>query len=102
MKPDSDEPDPPTFPLFPYGPIFVVSEARAVLRAAGLAPAALLPRHLAGDWGDVDANDQQRNDEALLCDARLVSRYVLATGQTVCVVTEADRSSTTVLLRMDN
>ena len=55
-------------------------------------------RHIRGDWGEVCGEDQQRNDEALKCGERLLSAYHSAAGIKFWVITEADRSATTVLL----
>lgn len=57
----------------------------------------LIDRHLGGDWGEVDREDWAANDRALLAGARLLSAYTVS-GTKVWVITEADRSATTVLL----
>ena len=57
----------------------------------------LLDRHSAGDWGDVCDEDKQANDEALESGDRILSSYRLS-GTKVWVITEADRSATTILL----
>jgi hypothetical protein len=55
-------------------------------------------RHAQGDWGDLDDHDTKVNEDALAQGERLLSCYVLAgTGNQVWVITEADRSVTTVL-----
>ena len=58
-------------------------------------------RHQACDWGDVDADDRQRNDCALKKGTRLVSVYRSSAGVKFYIITEADRSLTTVLLPSD-
>lgn len=58
-------------------------------------------RHQAGDWGEVDAHDRAANEQALREGARLLSVYCSAAGVTFWIITEADRSSTTVLLPQD-
>ena len=63
--------------------------------------AAALRRHAAGDWGDVTPDDRAANDAALKSGERLLSVYRSATGTTFWVLTEADRSATTVLLPDD-
>lgn len=60
-----------------------------------------IQRHQAGDWGDIDAHDRAANDRALKEGARLFSVYRSATGLTFWIITEADRSSTTILLPQD-
>ncbi len=62
---------------------------------------AALRRHAAGDWGDVTPGDRAANDDALKSGERLLSVYQSATGTTFWVLTEADRSATTVLLPDD-
>ena len=57
----------------------------------------LLRRHAAGDWGDLDAHDRGENSRALKTGARIFSAYETPAGR-VWVITEADRSSTCVLL----
>ena len=62
---------------------------------------ALLRRHLAGDWGDVDDEDKAMNDAALVDGSRLLSAYHVGDSQTPIkfwIITEADRSFTTLLL----
>ena len=59
---------------------------------------ASLRRHVTGDWGNIDAEDKAANDQALLSGGRLVSSYLGKDGTKFWVITEADRSSTTVLL----
>ena len=73
--------------------------AMEALQAEEMVPWALLVRHAKGDWGDLGDEDKQANQDALVTGARLFSAYVLPkTQQKVWVITEADRSSTTLLL----
>jgi hypothetical protein len=55
-------------------------------------------RHAAGDWGELVAEDKAANDEALKGGGRLLSRYLSTAGEPFWIITEADRSATTVLL----
>ena len=57
-----------------------------------------LARHQSGDWGDVDAEDQQENEFSLGRRLRLLSAYHARSGLKFWIITEADRSATTVLL----
>lgn len=59
----------------------------------------LLARHAIGDWGDLDMQDKQLNDDALRLDGRILSSYRVSPeiGK-VWIITEWDRSYTTVLL----
>ncbi len=88
--------------LFELGRIVATPEALRALEGAGLTPDALLARHRRGDWGDLDEHDKQENERAL-DGARLVSAYDLPNGKTsygrtVWIITEDDRSVTTLLL----
>lgn len=73
----------------------------AALRAIALAGddyLRLLARHRAGDWGTVPPEDWRANDWALIHGERILSAYTLASGEKVWVITEWDRSATTILL----
>ena len=59
---------------------------------------ASLHRHAAGDWGDLDAADKVENDRALVHGGRFVSSFLARDGTKFWIITEADRSATTVLL----
>jgi hypothetical protein len=71
-----------------------------VLKAAGgedLRP--YLSRHARGDWGTASAADGRANDRGLKEGTRLLSAYMLRDGTTkIWIITEADRSATTILL----
>ena len=85
-------------PLFPYGRAVATPGALAALSLAGIAPEALLDRHVRGDWGELCEEDRQMNAEALSTGGRLLSAYALPDGTRVWIITEADRSATTLLL----
>lgn len=57
-----------------------------------------LARHYSGDWGDVCTDDAQANEQALADGTRILSAYHTSDGTKFWVITEADRSSTCVLL----
>jgi hypothetical protein len=57
-----------------------------------------LSRHASGDWGELDAHDRRANEYALEHGLRVLSAYTLSSGQKIWVITEADRSNTTILL----
>jgi hypothetical protein len=84
--------------LFPLGLLVATHGALKVLKANGIIPLRLIARHSLGDWGDVGPDDARVNDNALHSGTRILSSYQLADGAQVWVITEADRSSTTVLL----
>jgi hypothetical protein len=58
----------------------------------------LIERHRAGDWGDVRPEDWAANDQALLDKRRIFSAYTTACGDRIWIVTEWNRSFTTILL----
>ena len=60
-----------------------------------------IQRHQSGDWGDVDEHDREANNRALTEGTRLFSVYHAATGMKFWIITEADRSVTTVLMPED-
>jgi hypothetical protein len=60
-----------------------------------------LSRHVRGDWGTLDAEDRESNERALKHGGRLVSSYVSIGKVKFCIITECDRSVTTVLLPED-
>ena len=57
-----------------------------------------LRRHLSGDWGDIGIEDQQSNEDAIRKGERLLSAYRTSRGTKLWIITEADRSVTTLLL----
>ena len=62
---------------------------------------AALTRHATGDWGELDEQDWKANDEALEYGARLLSAYSTADGIRFWIITEHDRSVTTLLLPLE-
>ena len=87
-----------TKPKFSLGHVVGTPGAMAALVASGLSPGELLRRHAAGDWGDVSAADAKANDESLVGGERLLSSYRTSNGTKIWIITEADRSATTLLL----
>lgn len=55
-------------------------------------------RHQSGDWGELSAHDRQENEYSLTHELRLLSVYHAESGTKFYVITEADRSVTTILL----
>ena len=60
-----------------------------------------LARHMSGDWGDMSDADRQANEQALKDGSRLFSAYQVREDTRIWIITEADRSATTVLLPED-
>lgn len=93
----------PAKPLFSLGRVLMTPTAQAALEQRGT-PAlvqTMLNRHVLGDWGDVCAEDSANNDQALQNGERLLSVYRVDDQLTLWVVTEWDRSHTTILLPED-
>jgi hypothetical protein len=80
------------------GPLFVTPGALEALHAANVPVGDLLTRHLHGDWGDLSTEDRMQNDLALETGLRVLSCYALPGNGKVWIITEWDRSATTVLL----
>ena len=95
---DDAEPTPPATFRFPLGRVVATPGALAALTQAGADPRRLLARHARGDWGDLDAEDRAANERAIATGERLLSAYRLPSGDRVWIITEADRSSTCLLL----
>jgi hypothetical protein len=86
---------------FPLGQMTATPDA---LREFALSEESMLPyifRHACGYWGDVDAEDAAANDEARENGERILSAYNLRSGTRIWIITEADRSSTCILLPED-
>ncbi|RDS99291.1 hypothetical protein DWU95_36425 [Burkholderia contaminans] len=83
------------------GRLFAAPAAIDVLSDVQVSIVDLLIRHVRGDWGDIPEADREQNELSVDVGLRLLSSYVLPNGQTVWVITEWDRSSTTFLLPGD-
>jgi hypothetical protein len=84
--------------LFALGAIVATSGALRAFEQTADDYSALLDRHQAGDWGEIEPEDRGVNEEALKEGARIFSVYRLSDGTKVWIITEADRSSTCILL----
>ena len=85
-------------PVIALGQVVATPGALEALEHAHVQPFQLLARHQAGDWGEVCVEDKQLNDGALSDGTRVLSAYTLDTGVKIWIITEADRSATTLLL----
>jgi len=83
---------------FPLGRVVSTPGALSALEKAEQLPAEFLDRHVNGDWGEVADADQQENELAVAQGFRILSAYTTSTGDHIWIVTEADRSATTILL----
>jgi hypothetical protein len=88
----------PTIPLFPPGRLVATPGALALLERVNKSPLEFLSRHLRGDWGDLCQEDKTENELSLKYGLRLVSSYPITDTEKLWVITEADRSVTTLLL----
>jgi hypothetical protein len=84
---------------FRLGHLVSTPKALAILTQDDILTA--IYRHSAGDWGEVDDHDRCQNESALEKGGRLFSVYRSIRGVTFWIITEADRSSSTVLLPAD-
>ena len=86
-------------PKFPLGDAVITPNALSRLTQEDFGRG--LARHQSGDWGDVCEDDRKENDLALAKGFRLLSVYRARNGIKFWIITEADRSSTTVLMPED-
>lgn len=80
------------------GQLVATPGAIAAMAKASQDPAQLLARHRGGDWGELDEEDRAANDAAVTGGGRILSAYRLSDGTKIWIITEADRSSTCILL----
>lgn len=87
-------------PVMPFdlGEVVATPGALDELERQQVLPIALLSKHLRGDWGSVSADDALANDYALKDGDRLLSSYTIAANVRIWIITEADRSVTTLML----
>ena len=85
-------------PRFIPGRLIITAGVDTLIHEGRLNPLPYLRRHVRADWGDLCEADRRRNDTALLSGERLLSSYQVAPDLTVWIITEADRSVTTLLL----
>lgn len=83
---------------FKLGQTLITRGAQGALKEAGQSPHEFLQRHERGDWGEVSEDDQQENEISVKEGFRILSAYCTSKGKRVWVITEADRSATTILL----
>ncbi len=83
---------------FALGQVVATPGALDALETAVQSALDFISRHASGDWGEVDEHDRKENELSLQQGFRLMSVYTLRTGVKIWIITEADRSSTTILL----
>jgi hypothetical protein len=85
-------------PKFRLGKLVSTPGALAALTEAGQSPMVFVSQHVVGNWGVCCEEDRQANEDALKNGDRLFSVYRTAKGVKIWIITEADRSSTCILL----
>ena len=88
-------------PLFPLGRIVATPGALAAIEAAEQSLDEFIHRHHTGDWGDLEEEDIRENEFSLKNNLRLLSAYHIKGKIKIWLITEADRSVTTILLPDD-
>lgn len=84
---------------FELGQLVATPGALELLGELGISPSYLLDRHMVGDWGSVPKEDALENELSAERGYRIVSNYPVGDeGRKVWIITEADRSSTCILL----
>ena len=83
---------------FALGRVVATPGALSALQKAEQLPAEFLDRHVNGDWGDVPEADKQENEFSVEQGFRILSAYTTSAGDPIWILTEADRSATTMML----
>jgi histidine ammonia-lyase len=83
---------------FNLGQTFITPGAEEAIQIAGQTEIEFLRRHMSCDWGDLSEDDIRENELSLKEGLRLLSAYQTGKGQKLWIITEADRSATTILL----
>jgi hypothetical protein len=98
LRQNSDTTRPNVGARFAMGQTFITPGAQDALEISGETPIQFLRRHVSADWGELSEEDVQENELSLREGLRLLSVYRTAKGQKIWIITEADRSATTILL----
>ena len=85
-------------PRFQPGHLCMTPRVQALIEQGDLDPVEHLQRHICGDWGDISANDAKANECALRDQDQLVSAYRITDKIRLLIITESDRTVTTLLL----
>src|SRR6202165_5754428 len=83
---------------FTLGQTYITPGAEDALQIAGQTAIEFLRRHMSCDFGQLSEHDLRENQLALRKGFRLLSNYRIGQGQRLWIITEADRSATTILL----
>ncbi len=85
-------------PRFPLGRILATPGALRALKQTNQSPFEFLERHQAGDWGELCEEDKRENEFSVQSGFRILSAYRTRNEVKIWIITEADRSVTTLLL----
>src|SRR6266581_3793328 len=88
----------PSITRFALGQTFITPGAEEALMIAGQTGIEFLRRHMSQDWGELSDEDVRENELSLREGFRVLSTYRTVKGQKLWIITEADRTSTTILL----
>ena len=95
---DPSDPSTVIVPKFPLGNVVATAGAIEAIIEADQTPGEFLNRHLSGDWGELNQEDLDENESSLKNGNRLLSAYRTNKGAKLWIITEHDRSATTILL----
>ncbi len=84
--------------LFPLGQVVATPGALEVMDQYAINALDLIQRHQSGDWGNVPPSDAEENMRSVENGWRILSSYAISDDQNLWIITEADRSVTTLLL----
>jgi hypothetical protein len=85
-------------PLFALGKVVALLAAFNTINELRISASELIFRHATGDWADLCERDQEANVISIHSGARVFSSYFLDAKAKIWIITEADRSSTTIML----
>ena len=98
MQTESNTNQRPTFARLQLGQTYITPGAEEALMIAGQTGIEFLRRHMSGDFGDVSDEDLRENEFSLQEGFRVLSAYSTSKGEKLWIITEADRTSTTIIL----
>jgi hypothetical protein len=101
MQPHSNNNQEAILARFALGQTVITPGAEEALQIAGQTAIEFLRRHMSCDWGELSEHDIKENELSLEQGFRLLNRYQTTQGERLWIITEADRSATTILLPIE-
>jgi hypothetical protein len=101
MQPHNNSHQERTVARFALGQTLITPGAAEALQISRQIAVEFLRRHTSDDWGELPDDDRKENELSLERGFRLLSRYETTKGERLWIITEADRSATTILLPME-